>query len=161
MKNNRGMGIIQTIIFVIIIAIIVAMGVYFARMKYKEARLQTIKTDMLQVQWKVKDYMDKRTAEKQETSYIGVKITDAMDDPIVQEFLAKNIISEEEYEKYYILKDQDLEAAGVEITNYEGCYFIVNYDNYEIIITQGFEYKENETIYKLSEIEKLSNIESK
>ena len=86
MKSNKAMGTIQTIILVVIIGIIVAMGVYFIRMKYGEAKLQTVKTDMLQVQWKVKDYMDKRTAEKKDKVYLGTKIAEAMDDPLVQEF---------------------------------------------------------------------------
>ena len=38
--------------------------------------------------------------------------------------------------------------------NYEGSYFLVNYDNYEIIITKGFQYNKDEMLYKLSEVEK-------
>lgn len=162
MKSNKAMGTIQTIILVVIIGIIVAMGVYFIRMKYGEAKLQTVKTDMLQVQWKVKDYMDKRTAEKKDKVYLGTKIAEAMDDPLVQEFLNKNVLSEEEYEKYYVLKDQDLQEAGLEITNYEDSYYLVNYDEYEIIMTKGFKYNKTDTLYRLSQIKEVTEtIENK
>ena len=56
MKNEKGMGLIQLIVFVVLIILIVAMSVYFIRMQYNDAREETINTDMVQEQWKIKDY---------------------------------------------------------------------------------------------------------
>ena len=68
--------------------------------------------------------------------------------------IEKNIITSEECEKYYVLKDENLQELSLEITNEEQSYYIVNYDTLEIIITKGCEYEEGKTLYKYSEIEK-------
>ena len=84
------------------------------------------------------------------------------EEPLIKEFLNQNIISEEEYEKYYVLTDADLEKLGLEISNYENSFFLINYDNYEIITTKGCKYEKDETLYKLSDIlEKEGQKESK
>lgn len=162
MKNNKGMGMIQLIISIIVIAIIAALGVYFLRMKYEQAKVQTAKTDMLLVEWKAKDAIEKQTVKREEKVYIGTKVSEMKEEPLIKEFLNQNIISEEEYEKYYVLTDADLEKLGLEISNYENSFFLINYDNYEIITTKGCKYEKDETLYKLSDIlEKEGQKESK
>ena len=153
MKNEKGMGLIQLIVFVVLIILIVAMSVYFIRMQYNEVRVETIKTDMLQVQWKLKDYIDTQTVNGDEIQYLGSKVSDNLQDPLLSEVISNNVIPESEYEKYYILKDADLATAGLEITNYEESYFLINYESYEVIVTQGCNISDDETLYKLSDIE--------
>ena len=153
MKNEKGMGLIQLIVFVVLIILIVAMSVYFIRMQYNEVRVETIKTDMLQVQWKLKDYIDTQTVNGDEIQYLGSKVSDNLQDPLLSEVISNNVILESEYEKYYILKDEDLATAGLEITNYEESYFLINYETYEVIVTQGCNISDDETLYKLSDIE--------
>jgi Tfp pilus assembly protein PilE len=157
MKDNKGMGTIKLIIFVVIIGLIVAMGVYFSRMKYNQARIETIKTDMLQIQWKLKDYMDKQTIKREEKKYLGEKVSQMQEDEGIKEFINKGILSSEEYDKYYVLKDEDLAEATSEITNYQNSYFLVNYENYEIILTSGFEYMKGKTLYKLSDFQNVAD----
>lgn len=152
MKNNKGMGMIQLIISIIIIALIVALGVYYVRMKYNQAKVQTTKTDMLLVEWKAKDVIEKQTVKGEEKTYIGTKVSEMKEEPLIKEFLNQNIISEEEYEKYYVLTDEDLAKLGLEISNYENSFFLINYENYEIISTKGCKYEKDETLYKLSDI---------
>lgn len=157
MKDNKGMGTIKLIIFVVIIGLIVAMGVYFSRMKYNQARIETIKTDMLQIQWKLKDYMDKQTIKGEEKKYLGEKVSQMQEDEGIKEFINKGILSSEEYDKYYVLKDEDLAEATSEITNYQNSYFLVNYENYEIILTSGFKYMKGKTLYKLSDFQNVAD----
>ncbi|MGN1326787.1 MAG: hypothetical protein ACI4VQ_01710 [Clostridia bacterium] len=157
MKSNKGMGLISLIIIIAIIVGIVAVSIYFVRLKYNEIRVETIKTDMLQVQWKVKKYMDDQIVNGEEKQYLGTKIIDMQEDIIVKDFLTKGIISEEEYEKYYILKDEELAQATLEITNYEGSYYLINYETYEVIVTQGCKYSDGEVLYKLTDIENKTN----
>ena len=152
MKCNNGMGIIKLIVMILFIVLIVSTTVYFVRMKYHETRIETIKTDMLQVQWKLKDYIDKQTVKGEEKHYLGTKLSEPSEDALINDFLSKNVLSEEDYDKYYVLKDEDLALAGLEITNYENSYFIINYETYEIVVTQGCEYSEDEVLYKLSDI---------
>ena len=157
MKKNEGMGMIQLAVMVIFIVLIVATSVYFVRMKYHEARIETIKTDMLQVQWKIKDYMDKQTVKGEEKQYLGTKLSEMTSDSLLQDLFSSNILVEQEYEKYYVLKDGELATAGLEITNYKDSYFIINYETYEVIISKGCEYSKNETLYKLSDILSKTN----
>lgn len=159
MKSNKGMGIIQLIIMISIIILIIALSIYFIKMKYNDAKVQTIKTDMLQVQWKLKDYMDKQTVKGEEKEYLGTKVSQLKDETLIKEFITKNVITEEEYEKYYVLSDEDLSKAELGITNYENSYYLVNYETYEIIITKGCKYTKNEILYKLSDIENKTNNE--
>ena len=153
MKNEKGMGLIQLIVFVVLIILIVAMSVYFIRMQYNEVRVETIKTDMLQVQWKLKDYIDTQTVNGDEIQYLGSKVSDNLQDTLLSKVISNNVIPESEYEKYYILKDADLATAGLEITNYEESYFLINYETYEVIVTQGCNISDDEILYKLSDIE--------
>ena len=71
-----------------------------------------------------------------------------IDDPIIKEFLNKNIIPEEEYKNYYVLTDDDLKRLDVDVKNEENAYYLVNYTSDEVIIKSGLNGK-----YKLSEIE--------
>ena len=158
MRNNKGMGIISLICITALIAVIVAISVYFVRMKYNEAKVQTIKTDMLLVEWKIKSYIDSQTAEKvEEIKYLGKKISEEKDNEIIKEFLEKEILLDEEYDKYYVLSDEDLAEAKLEITNREGNYYLINYENYEVILTGGCKISNDKILYKLSDIEKETN----
>ena len=159
MKKNKGMGMIQLIVMILFIILIVATIVYFVRIQYHEARIETIKTDMLQVQWKIKDYIDKQTVKGEEKQYLGTKLSEMRNDSILQEFLSNNILSESEYEKYYVLKDENLATAGLEITNYQDSYFIINYETYEVIVSKGCKYSKEENLYKLSDILSKTNTE--
>lgn len=160
MKRNKGMGMIQLIVMILFIILIVATIVYFVRIQYHEARIETIKTDMLQVQWKIKDYIDKQTVKGEEKQYLGTKLSEMRNNSILQEFLSNNILSESEYEKYYVLKDENLATAGLEITNYQDSYFIINYETYEVIVSKGCKYSEKEILYKLSDIIAKTNDEA-
>ena len=161
MKNNKGMGIISLICIVFVIAVIIAISIYFARLKYNEAKVQTIKTDMLLVEWKIKSYIDNQTAEKvEEIKDLGTKVIDMEDDKLIKSFLEKNVIEESEYEKYYVLSDENLAEAKLALTNYEENYFLINYENYEVIVTGGCKISDNKILYKLSDIKQETKDES-
>lgn len=155
MKNNRGIGIISLLIIIVISVIILGIGVNFGLQKYKEAQIKTLNTDMLLVEWKLKAYIDDQKAEgKTEITYLGTKVSEIKENVLIKDFLSKNIIPENEYDKYYVLNDEDMKNAGLEITNYEDSYYLINYETYEIIITKGCKMISGEILYKLSDIEK-------
>lgn len=159
MRRNTGMGMIKLILMLLFIILIVATTVYFVRMQYNKAKIETIKTDLLQVQWKIKDYIDKQTVQGEEEQYLGTKLSEMREDSILQDFFYSSILPEAEYEKYYALKDEDLATAGLEITNYPGSYFIINYETYEVIVSKGCQYSKEEVLYKLSDIISKTNTE--
>ncbi len=77
----------------------------------------------------------------------------------MQEFNSKNIIAQEDYEKYYLLDEQALKDAGLDelIGKYDG-YFLVNYDNYEVIYTNGYENSNGIWCYKISDLNKKNEV---
>lgn len=159
MRSNKGMGMIKLILMLVFIAIVVVAVIYFVIMKYHEVRVETIKTDMLQVQWKIKDYIDKQTVKGEEKKYLGTKINEMKEDIVLKEIFENNVVPEAEYEKYYALKDENLEVAGLEITNYPDSYFLINYETYEVIVTKGCKYYKEKIFYKLSDIINESKVE--
>ena len=52
------------------------------------------------------------------------------------------------------MQDENLAEAGLEITNYEGSYFLINYNTYEVIDTKGYNKSDDEVLYKLTDINK-------
>ena len=154
MKSDKGMGYIPVIIIIIVVAILVAAGVYFIRIKLNEEKIETLKTNMLLIQWKARNYVDTKKAAKEEVTYVGTKVSEIQDNSLISEWLEKDVITEEEYEKYYVLNDEDLKSLSSEVLNEEGSYYLVNYDTYEIVITKGCYYNEDEILYKLSDIER-------
>lgn len=153
MESNSGMGFIKVIILTVIIAMFVAGGVYFARMQYNQARTKTIKTNMLLVEWKVKEYESKQKVEGKETEYIGTKVSEMQQDTNVKLLIEKGIIPSDAYDKYYVLLDSDLEKLTLEISNESNSYYIVNYETNDILITSGCKYSKDKVLYRLSDIE--------
>ncbi len=70
---------------------------------------------------------------------------------IIEEFKKTGNITEEEYAKYYVLTDKNLEDLKVKVKNEKESYYLINYETNEVIITKGYEGK-----YKISEIEKVA-----
>ncbi len=60
-------------------------------------------------------------------------------DEIVEEFKKLNIISESDYDKYYVLENENLEALGLSFKNEKNARYIINYDTREVAITCGYQ----------------------
>ncbi len=88
--------------------------------------------------------------EKKETTSDNNKKNDKEDDliKIVNNFKNTGIITEEEYAKYYVLTDKNLEDLKIKVKNEKNSYYLINYETNEVIITKGYEGK-----YKISQIE--------
>ncbi len=91
---------------------------------------------------------NKEDTEKAEENSNNQNIEDNELKTIIDEFKERKAISEEDYKKYYVLTDKNLEELKLDVRNEEGSYYLINYEANEVIITKGYEGK-----YKLSEIE--------
>lgn len=160
LKSNKAMSHIQLLLLICVIVAIVISGIYIVKSKMNEEYIETIKTNMLLIQWKIKDLVEINTASGKEMTYIGTKLTDMSDSDELKDVMGKNIISSESYDKYYVLKDEDLKSLELEITNEKNSYYIVNYETGEILISKGCSYKKDELLYKLSDIENAKNAEN-
>ena len=148
-------GIFKTLRFFIIICAIIVVGVFIAQKGFKMLRLKEnddIKTDLLLIQAKVKVIKGKSDVSANTEAYVGTKVSES-DNGDMKDFLKNINIQEPDFEKYYILSNQDFEAMEIlgELKNPEENSFVVNYDDAEVIYKNGVE-TESGTKYKVSEI---------
>ena len=156
MKNEKGMSLIMVVLSIILIVAAIIGVLYFAREEYIKYKLETLKTNMVTIQVKVKVLSEEVNAKKEGVSYIGQKLSENIEDEDVKNLIDKNIISQEDenYEEFYILNEEDL--TKLKFSNSSIKKVIVNYKTYEIIYVDGF--KVNDSIYfKLSDFNSLNN----
>lgn len=161
MKSEKGMTLITTAVLVVVIAALVFAVVYYARIAIAKEGLESLKTDMLLVQAKVKKIAGEYTLEQKDELLKGTKIEDMAENETIQNFLEKEIINtEEENKKYYVLDKQNLEELELEkVKLEENSYYIVDYTSNEVYYTKGVEYADGNTYYDMKEIENLETSE--
>ncbi len=147
MRSEKGLGIIGIIIIIMII-IALAVGTTFLIKNYiaKEKGID-IKQNMLSIQGACKVLKQDSIVKKNTDMFVGTKLSDMNEDNLMNDFKSKGIIAESDYEKYYCLNNDNLEQLNLGIQNEENSYYLINYDDNEVIITSGYNGK-----YKLSEI---------
>lgn len=64
----------------------------------------------------------------------------------IKDFLNKNIITTD-FDKYYVLKDEDLQKLNLDVRNQKDSYYIVNYEKNEVYTTKAVDGK-----YKVDDI---------
>ena len=181
MKKNKGITMISLVITIIILIIIAGISIGTGNNIIKQSDLENIKTNMLLVKVKAKEYVenanfnlgtafDKVTDENEKNTRIakakaelkGEEITD------VSMFNENINISEEQltadnsnYIYYYKLETQNLIDMGLSNvkSDEKNGWYIIKYDiknvGIEVYNTKGFE--NNETLYySLNEIQNLN-----
>lgn len=157
MRNEKGMTFLMLIIIIVIVIALIGTATFFILQGYHEAEFDSMRTDMLSVQGKIKVLSESSIAKKDDAIKKGLKLIESEEDEKIKSILEKGIISKEEenYEQYYILNIEDLNEIGLSsIEIQENGYIIVNYKTYEVIYTQGIKIEGNE-YFKLSELNKI------
>lgn len=156
MKKENGIGLFGTIIMIAFI-IVVCIGVFHI-IKYNSDSEsdKNVKSNMLLIQaaCKVKQ-QSKVVGAIDENGLIGTKISEIADNKIIDDFKSKGIIEESDYEKYYMLTDENLESLKIDAKNEENSYYLINYETNEVIITKGLK-----GLYKLTDIEQREKDEA-
>lgn len=150
-------SVIRFFKFVIIIGVIIAIAIPVAKKGFEmldEKKYADIETDLLLIQAKVKVIKGKSDVNSNTDAYVGEKVSESNNDK-VKETLKKIQISEDYFDKYFILNSVDFEKLGIqnELKNKEDSVFVVNYDETEVIYTKGIKV-DGIVKYKLSEIVK-------
>ncbi|MBR3133988.1 MAG: hypothetical protein IKG56_00820 [Clostridia bacterium] len=159
MKKESGLGIVLMIIIVCaIVAVAVGLFYWYRNLK-NDVKDSSVKSDMLLIEGAGKVSYESNVMNKTTDKLIGTKISEVeknenIDKYIIEAFKATNTIDEGDYDKYYILTNDDLKELKLEVTNKEGSYYIIGYEKDDVIITEGYEGK-----YRLSEINKEDNKE--
>lgn len=140
---------------VLLIATVIG-ALYFAKEKYSKYKLETLKTNLVTLQVKVKVLAEEVNIKKEGVSYIGKKLSENLEDEDVKRLIDNKVISEESenYEEYYILDVEDLKK--LKFNNSSINKVVVNYKTYEIIYVDGFKIKDD-VYYKLSDFNSLNN----
>lgn len=160
MKNQRGMGHIMLVIWIIVIIVIAVGAISLFGKLLNNQIVETYKTDMLLIQGKVRVLSEEAVVNKNAELLVGKKITDCLEIEEIKTLLEKGIISEEEedFANYYVLEKANLEEMELHTIRLEKGYYIVNYNTDEIIYSEGIKEGKN-TYYKLSELEQLEKDE--
>lgn len=156
MKRGYLKTYIKILFLLVIIATVIYGGIYFLKDGYANEKFETIKTNMLLIEAKTKIVAEKMKMKEKDTSYVGKKI-EKIDTEDIKDLQEKGIIDTEEKENiYYILEKRHLEELGLTTIKLEEGYYIVEYNTNEIIYSKGVEDKNGNKLYKLTEIEKIS-----
>ena len=154
MKKENGLTHMTTIFLVIIILVLILVAVRFVELQYKNEESETIKTNMLAIQGKAKIIAEEEKALKKELA--GIKISDKKEEENIKKLLEQQNITIDENSKYYVLDKENLKEIGLGNIELESDqYYIVNYDNLEILYTKGDQIGDN-ILYKLSDFNKLN-----
>ena len=154
MKKENGLTHMTTIFLVIIILVLILVAVRFVELQYKNEESETIKTNMLAIQGKAKIIAEEEKALKKELA--GIKISDKKEEENIKKLLEQQNITIDENSKYYVLDKENLKEIGLGSIELESDqYYIVNYDNLEILYTKGVQIGDT-VLYKLSDFNKLN-----
>lgn len=164
MKQENGKGMIKSLLLLVIMIAIIILICMSINKNIKTQKEDSVVSNMMLIKGSCKVFNENRIRNnKEENTLIGTKLSNIGDDTeaelksIIEKFKNTQTITEEEYEKYYVLTDKNLEELNVDVKNEKNSYFLINYESNEVIITKGYEGK-----YKLSEIEKArTNTENK
>lgn len=66
---------------------------------------------------------------------------------IIEQFKKIDLLPVSDFDKYYVLTDDDLQKLNLDFKNEEGAYYLINYETSEVIITKSLN-----GIFKLSEM---------
>ena len=139
-------------IFTGVLVVLIICGITIIVNRYRKisnVRIdRDVKANMLLIQGVCKVKKSRYNVSKKSEEFVGVKISDKLDDEIIKKFISDLNIPNEDYEKYYILYDEDLKKLELNIKNEEDSLYIINYDIGEVYITKAYNGK-----HRLSEID--------
>ena len=143
---------VKIFIVLVIIAAIIYAAVQFFGTKYNEEEFETLKTDMLLIQGKIEVVSQKVDIEEEDAEYIGTSIKENKEDEKIQNLINNNIIDiDSKKSKYYCINNDNLNELGLENVRVDD-YYIVDYENNEVIYIKGIKNENGDTIYNLSDM---------
>ena len=155
MKNSKGITMIALIIIVLIMILLASVTAYEANGLVSIARVQSVTTNLLLIQAKVRIINEKIVFESEEDKklqlYVGTKLIEG--DKALETMKDKKIVTTDDINKdsYYLLSKEDLIDMGLESINSADGY-VVNYTTEEVIYIKGVKNTDGKYLYKLSEM---------
>ena len=149
-----------TVFFTIVIMIIILVGgALLVKKLYFNEKLETLRTNLVTLQAKVKVVAEEVVVKKEGAEYVGKKLSENLEEESLTNLLNEGVISNEDehFDSYYILENAE-DYSKLKVKNLNGQKTIVNYATYEIIYVNGFIIN-NVTYYKLSDFSILDKKE--
>lgn len=133
------------LVFIVLVVIIIGIVAFFyLKNNLNEQSLQTLSTEMLQIQAKIK-IINERNKVNNTKEYIGEEATE-------EETQKINIEKSEEVKILTLDNLKELELTEIQ----EDKKFIVNYENEEVYYIDGYETDSGNIIYSLTDINNLA-----
>ena len=152
MSKEKGMGLISILLVIIIIIGLGFLAYFFIKNSAKENKIVDIEANMLLIQGKCKVLQETSKVNNNTDNLKGRKLSEMGEDSIISEFLTKELIPGDKLDKYYALSNDDLSTMELDIQNEGNSYYIVNYEENTVFITEGYTNTEtNEVVYKLEQ----------
>ena len=152
MKNEKGMGVIMLILCVLLIIAVIVLFFHFTKRTVTDNGLETIKTNMLKIQSKIKMIDGSVKMNSEENSFKGTKVSELKDDPEIQRMIEGGIFGEE-VDEYYRLGREELDEMGLNsIPLKENQYYFVHYGRKDVITNEEVKDKEGKVYHTLSEL---------
>lgn len=157
MPRTRGVPYIVWILAIIIIIIIGVYSIHFGLNQLKSERIETVKTDLLIIQSKIKLIYDDYQVDKKPEILKGIKMQENVEDELVKEVLEKNLVdeNEENYEWFYILNSDIINEIEISNLVEDNDYIIVNYVSKEIVLQKPYIDENGKEYYRLTQIKEL------
>ena len=103
MISEDGKSSIKLVLAIILITVVVVVGVKFAVDFFKKENVKNTQADLLLVKAKIEILKGNYDMNKDEHPLQGYQLTQIPEGININDFLDKHVISEDEYEKYYVL----------------------------------------------------------
>ena len=159
MKKENGMSHVTVFFTIVIMIIILVGGALLVKKLYFNEKLETLRTNLVTLQAKVKVVAEEVVVKKEGAEYVGKKLSENLEEESLTNLLNEGVISNEDehFDSYYILENAE-DYSKLKVKNLNGQKTIVNYATYEIIYVNGFIIN-NVTYYKLSDFSILDKKE--
>lgn len=155
MRQESGKGTVKWIFIICVIIIVVVVIVQYIMGVLKKERIKEMQADLLLVQAKVEIVKGKNNLNKDENPLKGIQVSKIAEKVNIKGIMEKKNISSDDFAKYYVLRNSDLSEMDLqELIGKNSGSYIVNYDNFEVIYTEGYENLNGLFCYKISELNK-------
>ncbi len=160
-KDKKGITMITLVITIVVMLIIAGITVHGSQRLLKDSELKTEITNMLLIQARAEVIYDKNKFDD------TVKLVGKT--PVTSDMANKYSIPDDpnELKKWYIWDNEEIVPEGtisakteiedLKIKLKSGEFYIVNYEDSEVIYSEGYRDLDGNVVYKLSDLQKISN----
>lgn len=161
MKKEKGITLVMLIIVIIVLLIIAGISLSIGKDTIVKANLESVKTNMLLIQAKAKEYVENANFK------IGKTTDTATINSIKSQELKGNAnatlpseVTKENDEEAYSLSAENMQEMGLTNLQDKASDYIILYNvnnvSVDVVYTRGFEYNKA-LYYRLSEMEKIED----